>query len=57
MENNETYNWAPNDPGSKKKKLSMKKLGNKLLIILLVAHILVTKMVELIHYMRFGKRH
>ena len=24
MENNETYNWAPNDPGKKKNKPSMK---------------------------------
>ena len=32
MENNETYNWAPNDPGNKKKKPSFKKLSSVLLI-------------------------
>ena len=31
MENNETYNWAPNDPGNKKKKPSFKKVGGILL--------------------------
>ena len=36
MENNETYNWAPNDPGNKKKKPSFKKVGSILLIVLLV---------------------
>ena len=36
MENNETYNWAPNDPGNKKKKPSFKKVGSVLLILLIV---------------------
>ena len=36
MEQNETYNWAPNDPGRKKNKPSLKKIGGKLLLILLV---------------------
>ena len=35
MENNETYNWAPNDPGKKRNKPSMKKLGTTILIVLL----------------------
>ena len=35
MDNNETYNWAPNDPGKKKNKLSLKKLGGKMILILL----------------------
>ena len=35
MENNENYNWAPNDPGKKKKKPSMKKVGTTLLLVLL----------------------
>ena len=35
MENNENYNWAPNDPGKKKKKLQIKNLGSKMLLILL----------------------
>ena len=36
MENNETYNWAPHDPGKKKNRPSIKKLGGKILLILLV---------------------
>ena len=36
MENNETYNWAPNDPGQKKNKPSFKKLGTTIMIVLLV---------------------
>ena len=36
MENNETYNWAPNDPGKKKNKPSMKKLGTNVLLIVLI---------------------
>ena len=36
MENNETYNWAPNDPGKKKNKPSMKKLGTTVLVVVLV---------------------
>ena len=36
MENNETYNWAPNDPGKKKNKPSFKKLGNAVIAVLLV---------------------
>ena len=36
MENNETYNWAPNDPGNKKNKPNLKKLGGKILLIFLV---------------------
>ena len=35
MENNENYNWAPNDPGKKKNKPSMKKLGSTILLVLL----------------------
>ena len=35
MENNETYNWAPNDPGNKKNKPNLKKLGGKILLIFL----------------------
>ena len=35
MENNETYNWAPNDPGKKKNKPSMKKLGTTILLVFL----------------------
>ena len=35
MENNETYNWAPNDPGKKKKAPSMKKLGLSVALVLL----------------------
>ena len=35
MENNETYNWAPNDPGQKKNKPSFKKLGTTIMIVLL----------------------
>ena len=34
MENNENYNWAPNDPG-KKKKPSMKKVGTTIILVLL----------------------
>ncbi len=36
MENNETYNWAPNDPGRKKNKPSLKKLGTTILVAALV---------------------
>ena len=36
MENNGTYNWAPGDPGNKKKKPSMKKIGTTIVLILLV---------------------
>ena len=36
MENNETYNWAPNDPGKKKNKPSFKKMGTTLILVLLV---------------------
>ena len=36
MENNETYNWAPNDPGKKKNKPSFKKLGTAVIAVLLV---------------------
>ena len=36
MENNETYNWAPNDPGKKKNKPSFKKLGSAVIAVLLV---------------------
>ena len=35
MENNENYNWAPNDPGKKENKPSMKKLGSTILLVLL----------------------
>ena len=35
MENNETYNWAPNDPGKKKNKPSMKKLGTSVVLVVL----------------------
>ena len=35
MENNETYNWAPNDPGRKKSKVSMKKLGTSIFVTVL----------------------
>ena len=35
MENNETYNWAPNDPGKKKNKPSFKKMGTTILLVLL----------------------
>ena len=35
MENNENYNWAPNDPGKKKKRPSVKKLGTSILLVLL----------------------
>ena len=35
MDNNETYNWAPNDPGKKKKAPSMKKLGISVVLVLL----------------------
>ena len=37
MENNETYNWAPNDPGRKKKTPSMKKLGTTIVLVMLAA--------------------
>ena len=36
MENNETYNWAPNDPGNKRNKPSLKKVGSKVLVFVLV---------------------
>ena len=36
MENNETYNWAPNDPGKKKNKPSFKKLDTAVIAVLLV---------------------
>ena len=36
MENNENYNWAPNDPGKKKNKPSMKKLGMSVGLVILV---------------------
>ena len=36
MENNENYNWAPNDPGKKKNKLPLKNLGKNMILILLV---------------------
>ena len=36
MENNETYNWAPNDPGKKKNKPSLKKLGTSVALVVLV---------------------
>ena len=35
MDNNETYNWAPNDPGEPKKRPSLKKFMGKLLLLLL----------------------
>ena len=35
MEFNGNYNWAPNDPGNKKKRPSMKKLGTTILLVLL----------------------
>ena len=35
MENNENYNWAPNDPGKKKNLPSMKKLGTTILLVFL----------------------
>ena len=35
MENNENYNWAPNDPGRKKNRPSMKKVGTTIIIVLL----------------------
>ena len=35
MENNETYNWAPNDPGKKRNKPSMKKVGTTILLVFL----------------------
>ena len=35
MENNETYNWAPNDPGKKRNKPSMKKVGTTIILVLL----------------------
>ena len=35
MENNETYNWAPDDPGKKKNRPSLKKLGGKILLFFL----------------------
>ena len=35
MEHNENYNWAPNDPGKKKNKPSMKKLGTTILVMIL----------------------
>ena len=44
MENNETYNWAPNDPGKKKNKPSFKKLGSTILVVLLVMLIAVGSM-------------
>ena len=36
MENNETYNWAPNDPGKNRNKPSLKKVGSKVLVFVLV---------------------
>ena len=36
MENNETYNWAPNDPGNKKEKPSFKKIGTTVILVLLI---------------------
>ena len=36
MENNETYNWAPNDPGKQRNKPSMKKIATGILAALLV---------------------
>ena len=35
MENNETYNWAPNDPGKQRNKPSMKKVGTTILLVFL----------------------
>ena len=36
MENNETYNWAPNDPGNKREKPSFKKIGTTVILVLLI---------------------
>ena len=36
MENNETYNWAPNDPGRKAKGPSIKKVGKQILLVLVI---------------------
>ena len=36
MENNENYNWAPNDPGNKKEKPSFKKIGTTVILVLLI---------------------
>ena len=36
MENNENYNWAPNDPGNKKEKPSFKKIGTSIILVLLI---------------------
>ena len=35
MENNETYNWVPNDPGRKRNKPSMKKLATTIVLVVL----------------------
>ena len=35
MNNNEQFNWAPNDPGSKRAKPSLKKLGSSILLVVL----------------------
>ncbi|MBR4289363.1 MAG: FtsH protease activity modulator HflK [Oscillospiraceae bacterium] len=35
MENNENYNWAPNDPEKKRKRPSVQNLGKKLLLVFL----------------------
>ena len=35
MENNENYNWAPNDPGGRKNKPSFKKMGMTILTVFL----------------------
>ena len=35
MNNNEQFNWAPNDPGNKKGKPSLKKLGTTIVLVLL----------------------
>ena len=36
MENNENYNWAPNDPGNKREKPSFKKIGTTVILVLLI---------------------
>ena len=44
MEFNGHYNWAPNDPGKKKKMPSLKKLGSRMLMVLLAMVVVVAAM-------------
>ena len=44
MENNENYNWAPNDPGKKKNRPNLKKLGGRIVLVVLALMLVVGAM-------------